>query len=467
MLCYAGAELFVRVGEKALRECAGEREGQKKSMAAADKRRTEDAYQSVFLRLVVKKLVEEMRYRSEVTAADLVHNRREYYAAIEFLLDRDSKAEEPETRGGAADGRGGGRTGRHAVGCSTVGNARLLGPGDGHRPLLRGAGEVVERHGGKGGGRTSRSDGRIELDQQEEEEMFELSAEQTAARQVRYMQEEMTLLKKENRVLRNEKLDVEAIYQQLVSEQRHEKFEQRRLNLLKAQNLQLERQLAVMQRALSSRREAVAHTTAALSELERKLVIEGDNGEQSCEARSAVQCAAMLDVVRAAQAKLRATQQAPLAKPSALQRQLYYSRGNGAEPTRGRRTRGTPPSSRRNGGRGEASSVETHAPRQSFVNDAHSDLSVMDTLTIAVSEEENGDAAAVRHLDLNALSTLETNLGALAPKLVALRQGLMTVSLPVGRRPHPTRVRWLDHAPSATLSSQQLLSTLRRTHGIA
>ena len=33
--------------------------------------------------------------------------------------------------------------------------------------------------------------------------MFEQSAEQTAARQVRYMQEEMSRLKKENRDLRN------------------------------------------------------------------------------------------------------------------------------------------------------------------------------------------------------------------------------------------------------------------------
>lgn len=126
-------ELFMRVGEKALRDCAEEREGQKKSMAPQEKRRTDDAYQSVFLRLVIKKLVEELRYRSDVTAADLVHNRREYYAALEFLLDQDSKEEAPDTQ-------------THAVGRSTVGNARLLG-GDGHRPLLRGAGELVERHG--------------------------------------------------------------------------------------------------------------------------------------------------------------------------------------------------------------------------------------------------------------------------------------------------------------------------------
>ena len=71
------------------------------------------------------------------------------------------------------------------------------------------------------------------------------------------------------------------------------------------------------------------------------------------------------------------------------------------------------------------------APRQSFVNVAHTNLSVMDALSVAVAGEGNGNAGAVRHLDLNALSALETNLGSLAPKLVALRQGLMTVSLPV------------------------------------
>ena len=103
-------ELFMRVGEKGLRDCAEERDGQKKAMSAQDKRRTEDAYQSIFLRLVVKKLVEEMRYRSDVTAADLVHNRREYYAAIEFLLDRDSKAEVSDVRAGAHDVGADGRT---------------------------------------------------------------------------------------------------------------------------------------------------------------------------------------------------------------------------------------------------------------------------------------------------------------------------------------------------------------------
>ena len=44
-------QLFLRIGEKTLRDCSEEREDQKKSMAAAEKRRTEDAYQSIFLRL--------------------------------------------------------------------------------------------------------------------------------------------------------------------------------------------------------------------------------------------------------------------------------------------------------------------------------------------------------------------------------------------------------------------------------
>ena len=141
--------------------------------------------------------------------------------------------------------------------------------------------------------------------------MFEQSAEQTAARQVRYMQEEMSRLKKENRDLRNEKLEVETIYQQLVSEQKHEKFDQRRLNLLKAQNLQLERQLALMHRTLSSRREAASHAADALSVLEGKLLSEGEDGRPSCEARSAEECAAILDVVRAAQHKLRVSLSLP------------------------------------------------------------------------------------------------------------------------------------------------------------
>ena len=439
-------ELFVRVGEKSLRECAEEREQQKKSMATAEKRRTEDAYQSIFLRLVVKKLQDDLRYRSEVTAADLIHNRREYYATIEFLLDRDNKADESDGRSKDWDEGADGRKGRHAVGRSTVGNARLLGSGDGHRPLLRNAGDLVERLGGKGGGHTSRSDGRILLGEEDEVEAFELSAGQTAARQVRYMQEEMSRLKKENRAMRNEKLDVEAVYQQLVSEQKHEKFEQRRLNLLKAQNLQLERQLAVMQRALGSRKEAVLQSSAALTELEGKL-LEGDDGEQVCRPKDAGECVAMLDIVRSTQVKLEAVQQAALAEPSTLQRQLYYSRGNGAEQTRkGRGARGTPPSSKRGGlsGRdasGAAGAADVVAPpRQSFVNERYTNLSVMGALSVAVADEDDADGAVIRHLDLQALSSLENILGALAPKLIALRQGLMTVSLPHMLSPMQERV---------------------------
>ena len=462
-------ELFVRVGEKTLRECAEEREQQKKSMATAERRRTEDAYQSIFLRLVVKKLQDDLRYRSEVTAADLIHNRREYYATIEFLLDRDNKTDESDGRGKDWDEGADGRKGRHAVGRSTVGNARLLGSGDGHRPLLRGSGDLVERLGAKSGGHTSRSDGRIKLGEEDEEEAFELSAGQTAARQVRYMQEEMSRLKKENRAMRNEKLDVEAVYQQLVSEQKHEKFEARRLNLLKAQNLQLERQLAVMQRALGSRKEAVLQSSAALTELEGKL-LEGDDGEQVCRPKDAGECAAMLDIVRSTQAKLEAVQQAALAEPSTLQRQLYYSRGNGAEQTRaGRRgARGTPPSSKRNGsstGRGDAGGTAAEVlapPRQSFVNERFTNLTVMDALAVAVADEGDAEGGVVRHLDLQALSSLENSLGALAPKLIALRQGLMTVSLPHMLSPMEERVAALARECCSDVHGAAYdLSTLR------
>ena len=47
---------------------------------------------------------------------------------------------------------------------------------------------MVEKMGGKGGGHTSRSDGRITIEPEEEEEAFELSAGQAAQRQVREME---------------------------------------------------------------------------------------------------------------------------------------------------------------------------------------------------------------------------------------------------------------------------------------
>ena len=429
-------QLFLRIGEKTLRECSEEREDQKKSMAAAEKRRTEDAYQSIFLRLVVKKMVEELKYRSEVTAPDLVHSRKEYYAAIEFLLDRDNRADDEDAPRGDGEGADG-RPSRHAVGRSTVGNARLLGSGDGHRPLLRGAGEVVEKMGGKGGGHTSRSDGRITIEPEEEEEAFELSAGQAAQRQVRYMQEEMQRLKKENRVMRNEKLDVESIYQQLVSEQKHEKFEQRRLNVLKAQNLQLERQLALMSRALQSRKDAVGEASATLTDLAARLQARDEEGELVPVELDPGASASMLESIRVAQGKLEAVQRTALSEPTSLQRKLYYSRGNGAETPR-RRVRGTPPSQkRRANGVSGGGAATADPPRQSFVNGSHTNLSVPEAISVAVADE---DDAVVRHLDLEALATLEQSLGTLAPKLIALRQGLMTVTLPHMLSPVEDRV---------------------------
>lgn len=79
----------------------------------------------------------------------------------------------------------------------------------------------------------------------------------SSRRQIRYLRKQLAELKRDNRKLRSEKEDAESLYQQLVSETRHERFDERRLNLLKSQNIQLERQLALVNNALGSRREVI------------------------------------------------------------------------------------------------------------------------------------------------------------------------------------------------------------------
>eukprot|EP01052_Picozoa_sp_SAG31_P001528 SAG31_NODE_51_length_30464_cov_16.835628_15_plen_219_part_00 len=91
------------------------------------------------------------------------------------------------------------------------------------------------------------------------------------SRQLRYLQLEMARLKKENRQLRQDKRAVETVYQQLITEQRHEKFDERRLNVLKAQNIQLERQLALVQNALYQRRSITTEVHQILVTLADKL----------------------------------------------------------------------------------------------------------------------------------------------------------------------------------------------------
>ncbi|CAG2234348.1 unnamed protein product [Mytilus edulis] len=68
-------------------------------------------------------------------------------------------------------------------------------------------------------------------------------------------------LKEENAKLRNEIKEVRSLYNQLVQENSHEKFDERRIMLIKSQVIQLERQVLMMSEAISSRSETLAENT--------------------------------------------------------------------------------------------------------------------------------------------------------------------------------------------------------------
>ncbi|CAG2221932.1 unnamed protein product [Mytilus edulis] len=72
-------------------------------------------------------------------------------------------------------------------------------------------------------------------------------------------------LKEENVKLRNEIKEVRSLYNQLVQENSHEKFDERRIMLIKSQVIQLERQVLMMSEAISSRSETLAEVENSLT----------------------------------------------------------------------------------------------------------------------------------------------------------------------------------------------------------
>ncbi|XP_052102124.1 uncharacterized protein LOC127735799 [Mytilus californianus] len=72
-------------------------------------------------------------------------------------------------------------------------------------------------------------------------------------------------LKEENAKLRNEIKEVRSLYNQLVQENSHEKFDERRIMLIKSQVIQLERQVLMMSEAISSRSETLAEVENSLT----------------------------------------------------------------------------------------------------------------------------------------------------------------------------------------------------------
>lgn len=73
-------------------------------------------------------------------------------------------------------------------------------------------------------------------------------------RQLQKCHQELEQLKKENSELKAELLFIRSLYKQLVEETPLEKFDERRVNLLKSQVIQLERQILLQSSALQARR---------------------------------------------------------------------------------------------------------------------------------------------------------------------------------------------------------------------
>ncbi|XP_013381684.1 uncharacterized protein LOC106152590 isoform X2 [Lingula anatina] len=74
-------------------------------------------------------------------------------------------------------------------------------------------------------------------------------------------------LKAENKKLKQELEDVKLLYSQLVKENTHEQFDERRVNFLKSQVIQLERQMLLLSEGLSSRGSCLMDVDNALVQL--------------------------------------------------------------------------------------------------------------------------------------------------------------------------------------------------------
>lgn len=93
---------------------------------------------------------------------------------------------------------------------------------------------------------------------------------QTNSASLSKAEKEIKVLKGENYKLRKELEDVRSLYNQIVQENTHERFDERRVTLLKSQVIQLERQILLMSEALSARSETLLEVENALTWLADK-----------------------------------------------------------------------------------------------------------------------------------------------------------------------------------------------------
>ncbi|CAG5119367.1 unnamed protein product [Candidula unifasciata] len=119
------------------------------------------------------------------------------------------------------------------------------------------------------------------------------------------LERELKTMQEENLQLRRELHESRMALKQLFSESSHEKFDERRVNLLKFQLIQLERQIAILNEALSCRQEAVLeveNTMAWLADRLRSYIAAEVKGPAVPIARSDL--TSMTEVVESSRIKL-------------------------------------------------------------------------------------------------------------------------------------------------------------------
>lgn len=79
------------------------------------------------------------------------------------------------------------------------------------------------------------------------------------------------IIQKENASLKKELSELKCQYTQLIQETSHEKFSERRVNLLKAQVLQLERQVMLLSHAINSRSILISQLQIMTVNMEQKI----------------------------------------------------------------------------------------------------------------------------------------------------------------------------------------------------
>ncbi|XP_064390455.1 uncharacterized protein LOC135338302 [Halichondria panicea] len=93
------------------------------------------------------------------------------------------------------------------------------------------------------------------------------------------LEKELIELKRENSALKKELTDIKALHEQLIHESPQENFSEKRVNLLKSQLFQLERQVLLMSQALGSRGELLVDLFNTMEWLEEREKLSSTGGD--------------------------------------------------------------------------------------------------------------------------------------------------------------------------------------------